>query len=150
MKKEFSKHWKSSKQPRKQRKFLAKAPLHAKRKFLSANLSKELRKTQGKRNVILRKGDTVKIMRGKFKRKRGKIIDIKVKTEKVYVEGIQSTKIDGSKKNIPLKASNLQILELNLDDNKRFKKNVQEMKETEKSKEIKKNVKSKMEKENAH
>jgi large subunit ribosomal protein L24 len=145
MKKEFSKHWKSSKQPRKQRKFLAKAPLHVKRKFLGANLSKELRKNQGKRNVVLRKGDTVKIMRGKFKEKRGKIIDIKIKTEKVYVEGIQRTKMDGSKKNIPLKASNLQILELNLDDNKRFKKNVQEIKETKDIKE-----KMKKEKENAH
>ena len=42
MKKIFSKHWKSSKQPRKQRKYRAKAPLHIKRKLLNVNLSKEL------------------------------------------------------------------------------------------------------------
>jgi len=34
MKKIFSTHWKASKQPRKQRKYRAKAPLHIKRKFL--------------------------------------------------------------------------------------------------------------------
>jgi len=41
---------------------------------------------------------------------------------KVYIEEIQIKKTDGSKTNVPLKASNLQIIELNLDDKKRFKK----------------------------
>ena len=62
MKQKFSTKWKSSKQPRKQRKYLANAPLHLKKKFISVNLSKELRKKHGKRNVSLRKGDIVKIM----------------------------------------------------------------------------------------
>ena len=69
MKQKFSIHWKSSKQPRKQRKYAANAPLHLRKKFVSANLSKDLRKKQGKRNIPLRKGDIVKIMRGKFKGK---------------------------------------------------------------------------------
>ncbi len=62
MKKKFSDKWKASKLPRKQRKYLANAPLHIKRKFLSANLSKELRKKHGKRSIPIRKGDTVRIM----------------------------------------------------------------------------------------
>jgi len=106
MKKEFSTSWSSSSQPRKQRKYLANAPLHLKRKQLSVNLSKDLRVKQGTRNVILRKGDTVKIMRGKF---RG------------YIEGIQATKQDGSKVNVPIRASNLQVIELIMDDKKRLK-----------------------------
>jgi len=97
MKKKFSISWKSSKQPRKQRKYVANAPLHLKRKFISVNLSKELRKNHEKRNVPLRKGDKVKIMRGKFKNKQGKVVEIKIKTLKIFVENIQTKKQDNSK-----------------------------------------------------
>jgi len=132
MKQKFSTKWKASKQPRKQRKFIARAPLHIKRKLLSVNLSKELRKKQGKRNVVARKGDIVKIMRGKFKKKQGKIIEVKTKLGKIYIEGIQAKKMDGSKTNVPLKASNLQIIELNVDDKKRKLKIKKETKKEEK------------------
>ena len=120
MKQKFSTSWKASKQPRKQRKFIANAPLHLKRKMLSSNLSKPLREKHKIRNIELRKGDKVLIMRGKFKKKQGKVIEIKTKLLKVYIEGIQIKKTDGSKVNVPLKASNLQIVELNLDDKKRM------------------------------
>jgi len=113
--------WKSSKQPRKQRKYLANAPLHIKRKLMSVNLSKELRKKYQKRSTPLRKKDTVKIMRGKFKGKKGKVMKVILKTQKVEVEGIQIKKQDGSKVNIKLRPSNLQIIELNVEDKKRNK-----------------------------
>ena len=122
MKKHFSVSWKASKQPRKQRKYLANAPLHIKKKFINVNLSKELRKKYGKRNIGLRKNDKVKIMKGKFKKKTGKVLIIKLKRGKIYIEGIQVKKQDGSKVNVPLRPSNLQIIELNLDDKKRMKK----------------------------
>jgi len=120
MKKEFSTAWKASKQPRKQRKYVAKAPLHIKRKLLSVNLSKELRKKVGKRNIPVRKGDNVKIMLGKFKGKTGKIIQVFTKKSKVTIEGIQVKKQDGSKANIKLQPSNLQIIELDMNDKKRI------------------------------
>lgn len=119
MEKKFSKKWKASKQPRKQRKYTAEAPLHIKRKLLSVNLSKELRKKYGKRNVVVRKGDNVKIMKGKFKGKTGKILQVFTKKSKVTIEGIQVKKQDGSKANIKLHPSNLQIIELNTSDKKR-------------------------------
>ena len=122
MKRNFSASWKASKQPRKQRKYLAKAPLHLRKKFFSVNLSKDLRKKYGKRNIPLRKGDLIKIMRGKFKKKQGKVIEIKKMTGKIYIENIQTKKQDGSKVNVPVRASNLQIIELNLEDKKRVKK----------------------------
>jgi large subunit ribosomal protein L24 len=128
MKKKFSKHWKSSIQPRKQRKYIANAPLHIKRKFLSTNLSKELRKKYGKRNIPLKKGDVVKIIKGKFKGKQGKVNEIKTKALKVFVEGMQIKKQDGSKANVPLKPANLQIVELNLDS--RRSKSLAKTKET--------------------
>jgi len=123
MKKIFSKHWTSSKNPSKKRKYLAKAPIHIKKKQLSANLFKELRTKHETRNIELRKGDKVKIMRGKYKGKSGKINEIKIKRLKIYIDGIQVKKLDGSKVNVPLRASNLQIIELNLEDKRRINKN---------------------------
>jgi len=129
MNKKFSKNWKKSKQPRKKRKYAANAPLHIKRKMLSSNLSKELRKKYNKRNLIIKKGDVVKIMRGKFKNKQGKVIGVDIKRCKVTIEGITITKVDGSKVPVKMHPSNLQIIELNLDDKKRIKeKNNQEEK----------------------
>jgi len=128
--------WKSSKQPRKQRKYLANAPLHIKKKLMSVNLSKELRKKYSKRSIPLRKKDVVKIVRGKFKGKKGKVMKVILKAQKVEVEGIQIKKQDGSKVNIRLRPSNLQITELNLEDKKRNKamsKETKEKKETKKS-----------------
>ena len=144
MKKEFSTAWKASKQPRKQRKFLANAPLHLKRKQLSTNLSKELRKKVGKRNIVIKKNDKVKIMRGKFKDKTGKVLTVLTKQGKVIVEGIQISKRDGSKANIKLEPSNLQIIEME-DRNKKatetkkeeVKKETKQLKENKEKKQWK-------------
>ncbi len=142
MKKEFSKFWKGSKQPRKQRKYSIKLPLHLKSKLISVNLSKDLREKQKTRNIPLRKGDKVKILRGKFKGKQGKVTEILLKNLKIYIEGIQTSKQDGSKVNVPIRASNLQILELNLEDKKRIKnKPTQEIKKEESKRKLSKETK---------
>ncbi len=120
--KHFSIKWIGSKRPNKQRKYIANAPIHRKRKLLSVNLTKDLREKHNTRNIELRKGDKVKIMRGKFKGKEGKVIEVKTKLQKIYIEGIQTKKQDGSKVNVPLRSSNLQIIELVLEDKKRFKR----------------------------
>jgi len=120
MKKKFSKSWKSSKQVRKQKKYRINAPLHIKHKMLASNLSKELRKKYSKRNIEIRKDDKAKIMRGEFRGKEGKIIEINLKKMKVYIEGIQKTKKDGTKVNVPIDPSNIQITELK-EDKKRMK-----------------------------
>lgn len=115
MKKTFSKKWKASSQTRKQRKYRFNAPLHIKHKFLSANLSKELRKKLGIRNIEVRKGDSVKIMRGEFKKKTGKIASVDIKRTRVAIEGIQRKKKDGTKVNVYFHPSNLQILDMKED-----------------------------------
>jgi large subunit ribosomal protein L24 len=143
MKRKFSTAWKASSQPRKQRKYIANAPLHLKGKLLSANISKPLRSKYGMRNIEVRKGDTVRIMRGKFKKKTGKVTEVKIKSGKVYVEKVQIKKQDGSNSNVPLRASNLQIIELNLDDKKRMKRiKKTETKEKPKKTEKKEKLKS--------
>ncbi|OYT36364.1 50S ribosomal protein L24 [Candidatus Pacearchaeota archaeon ex4484_71] len=137
MKKEFSTHWKSSKQPRKQRKYRAKAPLHIKRKLLNVGLSKELRKKEQKRTIVIRKGDKVKITKGKYKGKTAKVEEVKINLGKIYLEGMQVKKQEGSKVNIPFRPANLQIIELNTDDKRRMKTKLKNSK-TEQVKEEKK------------
>ncbi len=122
MKSEFSTSWTGSRQVRKQRKYRYNSPLHIKHRFLSANLSKELRKKHGKRSVPLRKGDEVLVMRGSFKKKKGKIDSIDLKRSRIIVDGINKKKKDGSKVRIYLQPSNLQITSLSLEDKERIKK----------------------------
>ena len=119
--KEFSADWKCSKKPKKQRKYRLEAPLHTKQKFTHSHLSKDLRGKYGKRNISLRKGDKVKIMRGKFRKQEGKVSRIDLRKTRVFVGGIESTKKDGTKRQIPLNPSNLMVVELNMDDKLRQK-----------------------------
>lgn len=121
MKKKFSLCWKSSKQPRKQRKYRYNAPLHIKKNFIRAHISTELRKKYGKRNIGLRKGDKIKILRGEFRKKEGKVERVDLKKTKINVTGIERIKKDGTKVLVPLEPSNLVITELNLDDRMRHK-----------------------------
>lgn len=140
MKKNFSTSWKSSKQPRKQRKYRANAPLHLKKKFVRVNLSKELKEKYNKRNIQVKKNDLVKIMRGKYKGKKGKILEVKLKLGKIIVEGIQVKKQDGSKANVKLQPSNVQIIELNLEGRKKLnKEESKKIKETKSKKDSKEN-----------
>ena len=119
--KEFSSHWKSSKKPKKQRKYRYNAPLHIKQRFVNAHLSKELMIKHKRRSLGLKKGDKVKIVRGKSKNKEGKVEKINLKREHVFISGTEITKKDGTKTQIPIHPSNLIIIELNLDDKKRQK-----------------------------
>jgi len=119
MKKQFSKSWIASRQTRKQRKYRANAGFKIRHKMLSANLSEELKKRYGRRSFAIRMGDNVKIMRGEFKGKTGKISMINLKKMRVAIEGIQFTKKDGTKINSFFYPSNLQLQEFNMDDKKR-------------------------------
>src|SRR3989338_7175483 len=113
--------WKKSTQRRKQRKYRYNAPLHIKQKFVRAHFSKELRKKYNKRSMGLRKGDNVKVMRGEFRGKQGKVEEVNLRKTWVYVSGMEVSKKDGTKTRYPLHPSNLLITELNLDDKIRNK-----------------------------
>ena len=112
--------------------------LHEKKKVLSAHLNKELKKKLKKRSLLVKKGDTVKIMRGKFKGKEGKITSVEHKKGKVFVEKITRKKSDGTEVFIPLKASNLLLIEIVTDDLKRFKRKKIQIEEKKPAKETKK------------
>jgi large subunit ribosomal protein L24 len=105
-----------SKKPRKQRKFLYEAPLHLRRKLLSAHLSKELIKKYKTRSLPVRKGDEVLIMRGKFKGKGGKVVRVDTKKYRIYVEGITIKKTSGQERLFPIHPSKVKITRLDLSD----------------------------------
>jgi large subunit ribosomal protein L24 len=139
MKTAWSKTWKRSIQPRKQRKYRYNAPLHLMQKLMTCILSKDLRKKYNRKNIILKTGDKVKILRGQFKKKTGKVTEVDLKNTKVYIEGIEHLKKDGSKAPYPLNPTNLMITELNMEDRKRKDKLEKQTKTAEKktTKEVK-------------
>ena len=121
MKKEWSPKWTGSTQARKQRKYRANAPLHVKRKFLSASLAKELRTRYGRRSLTVRKGDEVVVISGKAKKTRGIVERVDLRKSKVYVDSVKAKKVDGTEVMRALEPSNLMITKINLDDKMRKK-----------------------------
>lgn len=118
----FSTAWKGSSKGRKQRKYRYNAPLHVRQKFLHVHLSPELRKKYGFRNLQVRKNDKVKVVRGQFAKRDGKVERVDLKRERVYITGMESLKKDGTKMLAKFHPSNLMIIELNLDDKNRKEK----------------------------
>jgi len=105
-----------TKKPSKQRKMIYEAPAHRLRRLLTAPLSDELRESQGRRSYPVRKGDTVKILRGDFAGIEGKINDIDTRRQRLFVEGVQREKTSGTTANVSVNSSKVRITKLNLDD----------------------------------
>jgi large subunit ribosomal protein L24 len=105
-----------AKKPSKQRKMIYAAPAHRVRKFLTAPLSEELRKSHERRSYPVRKGDTVKILRGDFAGIEGKINDINAREQRLFVEGVQRETTSGTSANVSVNSSKVMITKLNLDD----------------------------------
>jgi len=106
-----------SKQPRKQRKFRARAPLHQRRKFLNVHISKELKaklKTK-KRTTLVKKGDMVRVTTGQNKGKVSKVVEVDYRKLKIYVEGVTRVNAKGKENFMPVDPSNVELVEANLD-----------------------------------
>ncbi len=143
MKTKFNKGWNRSVQPRKQVKFRSNAPNHILRKFMGAILEKKLREKYGRRSIEVKKNDEVKIMRGNFKGKQGKVTDCDIKNSRIQVEGISKTRKTGDKVAVWFNPSNVKIISLNDKDTKRFNKKTeikQEKNETKKELKEKENA----------
>ena len=119
---DFTASWNKSIQVRKQRKYRYNAPLHHRQKMVHVHLSPELRKKYGIRNTQVKKGDKIKVLKGQFKKKEGKVERVILKRERVFVAGIELIKKEGTKVPVALTPSNLMITELNLDDRRRKQK----------------------------
>jgi large subunit ribosomal protein L24 len=103
-------------QPRKQRKARDEAPLHERNRFVRATLADDLREEYGTRSVRVSEGDTVEIMRGDYAGEEEEVLRVDLDETKVYVENVTVEKTDGEEVPRPVDASNLRVVDLNLDD----------------------------------
>jgi large subunit ribosomal protein L24 len=108
-----------SKKPSKQRKAMFQAPLHIRRKFMTAPLSDELVEKYGVKRLTVRKGDKVRIMRGEFTGVEGKVTRVDLRKMRIYVEGVTRQRMDGTPVFVPIHPSKVMIIELDLSDQKR-------------------------------
>ena len=110
-----------SSKPTKMRKRMATAPSHLASKFTSARLGEKMRSKYNKRSIRLRKGDSVKVMRGEYEGIEGKVTRV-FKDGYMSVEGVSREKVAGGTVPVRVHSSKLEIMEINLDDKWRREK----------------------------
>jgi large subunit ribosomal protein L24 len=128
------------KDPRKQRKRLYNAPAHLRHKLMSAPLAPELISSKGAKTLPVRKGDTVRVVRGDHTGFEGKVNRVDLKRYRIFIEGLTREKVDGTNIFVSLHPSKVMIKSLKLDDKWR-KAVVERKKELELPKKEKKVVK---------
>lgn len=104
---------------RKSRKAHFTAPSSERRKIMSCNLSDELRKKYNVRSVPVRKDDEVSVMRGTFKSREGKVVQVYRKKWVIHIERITSEKVNGATVNVGIDPSKCQITKLKLDKDRK-------------------------------
>ena len=109
----------SSRSPRKQRNNQQKSPVHANKRHLKCRLDEFLQEEYGLRSLVVKTGDLVKIMRGQFRDTEGKVVRVDYQDKRVFLDSATVTKADGKEVNIPIHASNIQIVKLELDDERK-------------------------------
>jgi large subunit ribosomal protein L24 len=107
--------------PRKQRKKLYEAPKHLRHKQFSALLSSDLKNSYKTHSVPVRKGDSVRVIRGEYRGFEGKVTELNLKKYRILVGGITREKTDGTEIPVQFHPSKVMITKLKLDDKWRKK-----------------------------
>ena len=109
----------STKSPRKQRRRVRNAALHEKKNLLKCRLDEFLQEEYGLRSLVVKKGDLVKVMRGQFRDTEGKVTAVSYKNAHVFLDNATITKADGKEASLPVHPSNLMLVKLELDDERK-------------------------------
>ena len=112
-------HASVSSQRRKSRKAYFTAASSLRRKLLSCHLSKDLSKTHQARSIPVRKGDSIKVLRGGNKGREGKVMSVYRRRWCIYVDKMVKEKINGQQAQIPIHPSNCEITALKLDKDRK-------------------------------
>ena len=112
-------HASVSSQRRKSRKAYFTAGSTQRRKLLSANLSKDLQAQYGCRSIPVRKGDTVKVVRGKNPDREGKVLSVYRRRWCIHIDKLTREKINGQQAVIPMHPSNCVVTALKLDKDRK-------------------------------
>eukprot|EP01061_Rhynchopus_euleeides_P018266 TRINITY_DN301_c0_g6_i1.p3 TRINITY_DN301_c0_g6~~TRINITY_DN301_c0_g6_i1.p3 ORF type:complete len:134 (+),score=67.50 TRINITY_DN301_c0_g6_i1:83-484(+) len=104
---------------RKQRKAHFTAPSSVRRVLMTAPLSKELRQKYNVRSLPVRRDDEVKVKRGTYKGRDGKVTCVYRKKWAIHVDKITKEKGNGSSVNMPFHPSNVEIVKIKLDNDRK-------------------------------
>jgi large subunit ribosomal protein L24 len=105
-----------SRLPRKQRRFHFNAPASVRRRWLSAPLSRELRARYGRRQLPVRKGDTVLVRSGSYVGREERVAKVDTRTGTIILDNVTLKKADQKLKVLPLRPAHLLLTRLNLSD----------------------------------
>ena len=109
---------------RTQRKLQLSAPSSIKRRLISCQLVKSLRDQYKIRCLPIKRGDEVKILKGKSRGKSGKVVQVYRKRNVIYVDKVNREKQNGQSVFLPIRPCHCVIekLLLNKDRNKTIEK----------------------------
>ena len=108
-----------SSQARKVRKAFFNASKDDKHVALSAPLSKELQETHGIKRLPIRRDDEVRIVRGKFPDREGRVTAVKLSTMRILIDQVQFEKVNGQQVPVPIHPSNVVITKLKMDKHRK-------------------------------
>ena len=104
---------------RKSRRAHFQAPSHVRRILMSAPLSRDLRQKFNVRSMPVRKDDEVRVKRGNHKDKEGKVTACYRLKWVIHVDKVQREKANGSPVPIGINASNVEIIKLKMNGNRK-------------------------------
>jgi len=104
---------------RKSRRDHFQAHSELRRKILSAPLSNDLQKKHSVRAVPVRKNDEVRVVRGSFKSREGKVVSVYRKKYIIQVEGIRREKNNGQTVMLGVHPSKVEIVKLHMDKDRK-------------------------------
>jgi len=104
---------------RKTRKAHFTAPSSERRILLSAPLSHDLRTKYNTRSIPIRKDDEVQVVRGTYKGREGKVIQVYRKKWVIHIEKLTREKANGATVNIGVHPSKVTVTKLKLDKDRK-------------------------------
>ena len=102
--------------PRRQRRALYTAPTSERRRRMTVPLSRDLRRRFRRRNVPVRKGDTVRVLSGSFAGREERVARVSRRTYSVTLDNVTLKTAEEKLKPLALRPSHLVITRLNLAD----------------------------------
>lgn len=106
----------TSRLPRNQRKAVFTATTFERRKRMSVPLSRELRRRFGRRQIPIRKGDTVRILSGSYIGREERVAKINRRSYSVTLDNVTGKTADAKLKPLPVQLNHLLLTKLNLSD----------------------------------
>merc|ERR1719203_1008237 len=104
---------------RKNRKAHFSAHSTLRRKIMSAALSKELQKKYNVRSIPIRKDDEVQVVRGTYKNRDGKVVQVYRKKYIIHIERINREKNNGATVMLGIHPSKVVVTKLHLDPDRK-------------------------------